>query len=360
MHVEQKYKGYCFKSICNKVEVAFKPGHKFTVELGGYADKEDLKSKWRCTGKEDVERKDDTDTWIKIEQKDSYKNKITPPVLTTMNNFFTILSVSNNPTMKQAALVLVPSPISCKTDNKTIMFDPKEHHQQCKIARQQHVQQMLRGLHKNDNLFLDNSITIKEDKCIDLAKNDNSNAKRKAINLSHIRQDKPNIGLLQRGRNSVYNMSPTFNWTIKKLNKTKQHVNFATHNTVRLYKDQEKPLMITYGTRSNGNYLSKKDCIKAGLSILQPSTHMVGVANGETSQAQHVTQLPFHKLSAWARQADTFQDFLTLLMSMVGKSPDNCTISVFTKTSVTVFKEEDVLITCMGKPILIGMQDGRG
>jgi hypothetical protein len=31
------YKGYRFKSICNKFEVAFKPRHKFAAELGGYA-----------------------------------------------------------------------------------------------------------------------------------------------------------------------------------------------------------------------------------------------------------------------------------------------------------------------------------
>ncbi len=41
----KKYKGYRFKSICNKLEVAFKPHHKFTVELGGYAGKEDSESK---------------------------------------------------------------------------------------------------------------------------------------------------------------------------------------------------------------------------------------------------------------------------------------------------------------------------
>jgi hypothetical protein len=33
----KKYKGYRFKSICNKLEVAFKPRHKFSKELGGYA-----------------------------------------------------------------------------------------------------------------------------------------------------------------------------------------------------------------------------------------------------------------------------------------------------------------------------------
>jgi hypothetical protein len=139
----KKYKGYHFKSICDKLEVAFKPRHKFTAELGGYADKEDSESKRLRAGMEDVERKDDTDTWIKIEWRDSYKNKITSLVLTTMNNAFAILSVSNDPTTKQAAPVLVPSPISCKTDNKTIMFDPKEHRRQCKIAWQQHVWQTL-------------------------------------------------------------------------------------------------------------------------------------------------------------------------------------------------------------------------
>ncbi len=154
-------------------------------------------------------------------------------------------------------------------------------------------------------------------------------------------------------------MSSTFNRMIKKLNKTKQHVSFATHNTVWLYKDHEEPLMITYDSGSDGNYLSKKDRVKAGLPILRPSTRIVGVANGGTSQAQHITRLPFHKLSVRARQADIFQNFPMLLMS-VGKTSNNGTISVFIKTGITVFKEEDVLITCKGKPILIGVQDGRG
>ena len=82
----------------------------------------------------------------------------------------------------------------------------------------------------------------------------------------------------------------------------------------------------------------------------------VGVANGGTSKAKYVTQLPFQQLSAQATQADTFQDFPTSLTS-VGKTADNGTVSVFTKEGVNVFKEEDVLITCKGKPILIGVRD---
>ena len=58
-------------------------------------------------------------------------------------------------------------------------------------------------------------------------------------------------------------------------------------------------------------------------------------------------------------QADTFQDFPTSLMS-VGKMADGGTVSVLTEEGVIVFKEEDVLITCKGKSILIGVRDSHG
>jgi hypothetical protein len=41
----------------------------------------------------------------------------------------------------------------------------------------------------------------------------------------------------------------------------------------------------------------------------------------------------------------------------VGKTSDDGTISAFTKDGVTVYKEEDMLITCKGEPILIGVRD---
>ena len=34
----KKYKGYRFKSICDELEVEFKPRHTFSAELGGYED----------------------------------------------------------------------------------------------------------------------------------------------------------------------------------------------------------------------------------------------------------------------------------------------------------------------------------
>jgi hypothetical protein len=57
-------------------------------------------------------------------------------------------------------------------------------------------------------------------------------------------------------------------------------------------------------------------------------------------------------------QADTFQDFPTSLMSL-GKTANNGRVSVSTKEGINVFKEEDVLITCKGKPILIRIRDTR-
>jgi hypothetical protein len=44
----------------------------------------------------------------------------------------------------------------------------------------------------------------------------------------------------------------------------------------------------------------------------------------------------------------------------VGKMADNGTVSVFTKEGINVFTEEDVLITCKGEPILIGVRDSHG
>jgi hypothetical protein len=39
----------------------------------------------------------------------------------------------------------------------------------------------------------------------------------------------------------------------------------------------------------------------------------------------------------------------------VGKTADDGTISIFTKDGVTVHNEQDVLITCKGEPILVGI-----
>ena len=169
------------------------------------------------------------------------------------------------------------------------MVDPKEHHQQYKIAWQQHVRQMLRQLQESDDLFLNNRITITEDERTVLAKNDTTYAKCNTIDYAHITQDKPSIVLVQHGCNTAYSMCLAFNRMLKKLNKTTRHVSFAAHNSMRLFNNHMVPIMITYVSGADGNYLSKRDCFKAGLPILRQSTRKVGVANGGASQAKHVT-----------------------------------------------------------------------
>ena len=44
----------------------------------------------------------------------------------------------------------------------------------------------------------------------------------------------------------------------------------------------------------------------------------------------------------------------------VGKTADDGNVSVFTKEDVKIFKEEDILITYKGEPIMISKRDERG
>ena len=135
-------------------------------------------------------------------------------------------------------------------DKTIIPPDPREHRRQLKIARQQHIKQMLRCLRDSDNLFLDNSITLTEDKRTSLAKVDDSNRKHMAINNAHNKCGTTSIGFAQSGHNAAYSFGSAFNRTIKKINKN-EHVSFATHNKVHQYSSNEQPIMITYDSYSS-------------------------------------------------------------------------------------------------------------
>ncbi len=74
---------------------------------------------------------------------------------------------------------------------------------------------------------------------------------------------------------------------------------------------------------------------------------------------QSVTQFPFCKLSAQSMQADTFQDFPISLMS-VDKTLDNGMVQSSRRRVSMYSRKEDILITCKGEPILIGIQDNQG
>jgi hypothetical protein len=212
---------------------------------------------------------------------------------------------------------------------------------------------MLCLLSESKNLFLDNNITQAKDEWTILAKGDQTNTQRRAIDSAHVKNNKPAIGLAQRSRNTVYSLGTTFGRTLKKISNNK-HVRFSKTQRSTSFDNAETPIMMTYDSGADGHYISKKDRRKAGLPIIRKSTRRVGVANGGVSQAKFVTQLPFKDLSAQAMQADTFQDFPSSLMSM-GKTANDGMISIFTKDGVTVHKKMDVHITCKGEPILIGV-----
>jgi hypothetical protein len=118
-------------------------------------------------------------------------------------------------------------------------------------------------------------------------------------------------------------------------------------------------ISVIYDSGADGHFITEDNRKQAQLPILRKSINRVNVANGETCKAQFTTQLPFKALSKSARAANTFKEFPHSLMS-VGKTAANGTISIFTKSGVTVHKKQDVLIQMKGKPILIGFQDKQG
>ena len=125
------------------------------------------------------------------------------------------------------------------------------------------------------------------------------------------------------------------------------------------YNIKDSTVMVMYDSGAGGHYLSKKDKKSVGLPILRISAKKVGVANGSTCKGQYITALPFPQLSPKTAEANTFNDFPTSLMN-IGKTADNGNISIFTKEGDDVYKEEDMLITCKGKAILIGKRDEQG
>ena len=80
------------------------------------------------------------------------------------------------------------------------------------------------------------------------------------------------------------------------------------------------------------------------------------MVNGEVSTGTNVTTLPVPQLPEEDTEADIFDNFPHSLTS-VGKTSDARTISIFTRDKVTVRRENNVMITCDGKPIMIGPRD---
>ncbi len=219
---------------------------------------------------------------------------------------------------------------------------------QCKIGKK------LKDSSDTDDAIIEKYIDLAEDERTEMAKNDKSNARRVAINTAHSTPTKPTSSLLQQSKSLGRMLGAATRRLVRKITHSNQHhVTFAGQAMVAEYNIKTSTIMVTYDSEADDHYLSEKDRITVGLPILRILAKKVGMANGSTCKGQYVTALPFPQLSPKAAEADTFNDFPTLLMS-VGKTADDGNIPIFTKEGVAVYKEEDVLITCKGKAILIG------
>ena len=156
----------------------------------------------------------------------------------------------------------------------------------------------------------------------------------------HIRK---RVGAIQQGKNVDRVLSATIKQVTSAL-VARKGVHFDSNVRIRTYHNNNDPVMVTYDSGADGNYVSGEDRLKAGMPILQKSTKRVGVANAGTCQGKWETKLPLPQLSKKTANPDSFDKFPRSLMSVV-KTNDNGNVSIFTKDGVTVHKEEDVLIT---------------
>jgi hypothetical protein len=191
-----------------------------------------------------------------------------------------------------------------------------------------------------------------------LAKNKKNDPLKQAIAANH-KIIQHQVKLAQQGRNTALTISSCLKRFINKIAKPNTRVQFAMTRSVRTFDSEEEPIMFTYDSGADRNYMSEEHRRQTRAPILRKSHKRVGVANGGVSKAKYVTRLPFDKLSDKAAAADSFDDFPQSLVS-VGQVSDDNNVSIFTKDGVTVMKEEDVLITCKGEPIFIGIRDEHG
>jgi hypothetical protein len=293
----------------------------------------------------------DSERWIEVKGKRTNKVKDSKTITASYSypNNFKALATFTEPT---------PSPHTVPiTDLQKLATTKKKN----KHPTQKHVEHTLRLLAQQERAFLERSIVRAKNETTEIAKRDKHNKMCISANQNH-RLSNNEVGWKQQTRNISASINGSLRRAVKKakgiLNNTKS-VSFAPTRTVRTYQVQDIAAMITYDSGTDGHYLSEKDRKAIRLPILCASTKRVAVANGEFSKAKHVTSLPFKQLSTKATQADSFDDFPSSLMS-VGKTSDDGTVSIFTKDGVTVHKEQDVLITCKGEPILIGIRDENG
>eukprot|EP00804_Cyclotella_cryptica_P009005 CCRYP_003106-RA/>CCRYP_003106-RA protein AED:0.44 eAED:0.55 QI:0/0/0/0.8/1/1/5/0/886 len=244
----KRYKGYRGKWICDEMEIAYVPRHKFAADMGGYPN---------------------------------------PPHTSTI------------PSKQQFSLapkLPQPTPIPSSFKHKA---------QRKALERQARRLRLL-----NEATLLDRHISWAEDERTTKAKADTTSKQRRAIDTAHTMHPRK-----QHQLSHGQAMATTIRRALNNLS-TNRHVRFTAHPQIRHFDSKATTLLITFDSGADSHYLSETDRLAAGLPILRASTRRVGVANGSTSTATYVSQLPFPQLSPNAVRADSFADFPQSLMSV--------------------------------------------
>ncbi len=244
-----------------------------------------------------------------------------------------------------------------------------------------------------------------------MAKADTSNVIQQSINLNHRLPSTPTTSILQRGRNWCYNGGTSLRRLYKRVS-SKRSVHFSATTTVKHYlpaieaarsiigQPEPRPLLVaalppptitkleatrlkrrrnklarkmrranesksstvyaSYDSAADGHYTTEVDRAILNMPILRPSSKRVAVANGGVETGINRTVLPLpDSIPFKTREGDSFSSFTNTLIS-VGRMADAGFTSIFNKDGVQVVKDEDVLLTLKGKPVMIGIRDNNG
>ena len=199
--------------------------------------------------------------------------------IVTLHNAFTILSLSSDPTNesdnKQHVIVQISKLAQAIVDNKQ---ERQRQQDQCK-----HVKNTLQRLQESEELIFDENTTQAEDERRAMAKDNTSNAKRKAITAAH-KFDTKDTGIIQNRQNVMHSIGLALKQTVKRVTGTKQ-VRFSRNTQIRLILSRHKAeeiISVIYNSGADGHYITKADCIQAQLPILHNASKKVAVANSET------------------------------------------------------------------------------
>jgi hypothetical protein len=137
-----------------------------------------------------------------------------------------------------------------------------DHKQECQRQRDRcrHVRNTLQCLQESEELFLNGSITEAEDERTTMAKEDKSNTKCAAIDAAH-KFNTTDIGLIQQGRNIMYNIGSAFKWKMKNITGMK-HVHFSCNTRVYIIlscHEAAATVSVIYDSGADGHYITKTD-----------------------------------------------------------------------------------------------------